>query len=195
MQIHHIDENPSNNALSNLAVLCFDCHRETQISGGFDRKLDAGQVILYKDDWLELVSQKRASKRSTFPKDLEDANHQITIDTSVAEIYRENKEFEMLAIHYDIIGNKELRDKYIEIALENSPSDSSICFLHKLQEKPELISKEVIDRELQRFDKHEDFTQKARLLSGIGRHKDAATSYLKGILESLEEGNVFSSAF
>jgi hypothetical protein len=39
IQIHHIDDDPSNSPADNLAVLCFDCHRDTQIRGGFDRKL------------------------------------------------------------------------------------------------------------------------------------------------------------
>lgn len=195
VQIHHIDENPSNNTLENLAVLCFDCHRESQIKGGFDRKLDADQVTLYREDWLEIVNQKRASQKSQFPPDLEDTNTSITISTSVAEIYRENREYEMLAIHYNVIGNEELRNKYIELALKENPTDSSICFLRKLQGQPDLIPIEIIDRELDRYAKHEDYTQRARLFSGIGRSKEAAIDYLKGILASLEEDNVFSAAY
>lgn len=56
VQIHHLDANPGNNEIQNLAVLCFDCHRDTQIAGGFDRKLSAGQVRLYRDNWKKLVS-------------------------------------------------------------------------------------------------------------------------------------------
>ncbi len=37
VQIHHIDENPSNNEINNLAVVCFQWHEETQIKGGFGR--------------------------------------------------------------------------------------------------------------------------------------------------------------
>jgi len=58
-QIHHIDENPANNAFTNLAVLCFDCHNLTQVRGGFHNKLDAAQVIRYRDDWLNKVSMMR----------------------------------------------------------------------------------------------------------------------------------------
>ena len=65
VQIHHIDEDPSNNELNNLSVLCFDCHRETMISGGFDRKLDGEQVTLYRDDWLQMVAQNRVSENSS----------------------------------------------------------------------------------------------------------------------------------
>jgi 5-methylcytosine-specific restriction endonuclease McrA len=43
IQIHHIDENPSNNEQSNLAVVCFDCHRETQIRGGLTESLTHGK--------------------------------------------------------------------------------------------------------------------------------------------------------
>ena len=59
-QIHHIDENPSNNSIDNLAVLCFECHHKTHIKGGFARKLDAAQVRLYRTEWLHLVEHKRA---------------------------------------------------------------------------------------------------------------------------------------
>ena len=58
VQIHHIDEDPSNSIEANLAVLCFDCHHETQIRGGFDRKLDARQVMLYRDDWHGIVERR-----------------------------------------------------------------------------------------------------------------------------------------
>jgi hypothetical protein len=59
MQIHHIDEDPSNNDLDNLAILCFHCHDETQIRGGFGRKLDAAQVTYYRDDWHRRVEARR----------------------------------------------------------------------------------------------------------------------------------------
>jgi hypothetical protein len=48
-----------------LAVLCFDCHRDTQIRGGFDRKLDAAQVVLYRNDWIVRVSRRREGIEAT----------------------------------------------------------------------------------------------------------------------------------
>jgi hypothetical protein len=59
LQIHHIDGNPSNNSESNLAALCFDCHDDTQISGGFGRKLNAVQVTKCRDDWLQRIADIR----------------------------------------------------------------------------------------------------------------------------------------
>jgi len=59
VNLHHIDEDPSHSNSDNLAVLCFDCHRETQIRGGFDRKLDADQIRLFKSDWLRRVAALR----------------------------------------------------------------------------------------------------------------------------------------
>jgi len=59
IQIHHIDENPSNNARENLAVLCTPCHDKTMIKGGFGRKLDATLVIQYRDAWIERVAARR----------------------------------------------------------------------------------------------------------------------------------------
>src|ERR1039458_5410203 len=63
IQIHHIDDDNSNNSVENLAVLCLDCHTDTQISGGFGRKLDAAQVRLYRDEWLEKVGRYSAPRK------------------------------------------------------------------------------------------------------------------------------------
>ena len=59
VQIHHLDEDSANHAPDNLAVLCFDCHRDTQVKGGFDRKLESRQVRLYRDDWYGHVTRRR----------------------------------------------------------------------------------------------------------------------------------------
>jgi hypothetical protein len=39
--------------------LCFHCHDETQIRGGFGRKLEAAQVTYYRDDWHRRVEARR----------------------------------------------------------------------------------------------------------------------------------------
>lgn len=59
VQIHHLDEDPTNNEVDNLAALCLDCHNKTQLTGGFGRKLDAAQIVLYRDGWLEQVETSR----------------------------------------------------------------------------------------------------------------------------------------
>ena len=60
VQIHHIDENNENSEdVNNLAALCFDCHNDTQIRGGFGRKLNAAQIIEYRDDWVRRVADIR----------------------------------------------------------------------------------------------------------------------------------------
>lgn len=120
VQIHHINDDPGDNDDRNLAVLCFDCHRETQIRGGFDRKLDADQVTLYRDDWLRIVSRNRAQEEAWRELSESKVSPQLELATSVAEIYRDNRQYELLAIHYDSIGNIDLRDKYIDSALKNS---------------------------------------------------------------------------
>ncbi len=59
IQIHHIDEDHSHNEESNLCVLCLHCHDDTQIKGGFGRKLDATLVTQYRDTWCERVRKRR----------------------------------------------------------------------------------------------------------------------------------------
>lgn len=59
IQIHHVDDDPSNNARENLAVLCLQDHDSTQVTGGFGRRLNASEVKHYRDDWLERVKRRR----------------------------------------------------------------------------------------------------------------------------------------
>jgi hypothetical protein len=59
VQIHHLDEDPTNHAISNLAVLCLEHHEQTQVRGGFGRKLTASDVVRHRDDWIERVSLRR----------------------------------------------------------------------------------------------------------------------------------------
>src|SRR4051794_35262217 len=61
IQIHHIDEDPTNHDAGNLAVLCLSCHDETQASGGFSRRLDGDQVQLYRDSWNQTVAARRST--------------------------------------------------------------------------------------------------------------------------------------
>ena len=56
IQIHHINEDPSNHDVENLAVLCLECHAKTQKKGSFTRNLDAPFVTLCRDQWLKEVS-------------------------------------------------------------------------------------------------------------------------------------------
>lgn len=63
-QIHHIDEDPSNNDPDNLAVLCMVCHTDQQRQGGFGVGLSAGLVRQYRDDWLRIVNARRADQAS-----------------------------------------------------------------------------------------------------------------------------------
>lgn len=61
VQIHHINDNPSDNRIENLAVLCLECHGQTQLSGGFGRRLNSNLVTLYRNHWVNLVSMRRSA--------------------------------------------------------------------------------------------------------------------------------------
>ena len=50
IQIHHLDEDPSNHRIGNLSVMCLECHDQTQARGGFGRKLTKEVVTKYRDE-------------------------------------------------------------------------------------------------------------------------------------------------
>ena len=106
-QIHHIDENPANNEPNNLVVLCLECHNETQIRGGFGRKLNADQIILYRDDWLMQVAKTRAANierdKQAYPQQIE--REQGAYERSLKDAKRER-----LSNAYKVLLN--VADKY-----------------------------------------------------------------------------------
>jgi hypothetical protein len=196
VQIHHIDENPANNFFHNLAVLCFDCHTETQISGGFHRKLNGDQVILYRDDWLAIVARQRAANTYR-PQYIHPETQTVDVElaTSIAEIYREREEYELLAMHYLGIGNDELRDKYIELAIEQGTDDDSIIFFRSEQNRLDLIPPEVLDRRINYLTNEEDWFNLGRLYRTLGDYRMAARVTSQGVIDAIDKGNVFSAAY
>jgi len=171
VQLHHMDENPSNHSFDNLAVLCFDCHHDTQLRGGFDRKIDREQVVLYREDWLRVVARSRAEFEARADGAPATDTKRVALETSIAEIYRENEQYDLLAIHYSILGDDELRDKYIDLALRQSPSDESICYLRGLQNRPDLIPPTVVQRQKSQHHANRDHEQEldscSRLVSRL----------------------------
>lgn len=95
VQIHHIDENPANNEMLNLSVLCLECHNDTMIKGGFGRKLEANQVVKFRQDWLNRV-QKRKERAD------EIASIQSVTDTEIDTIENsKNDDFLNYKVHND----------------------------------------------------------------------------------------------
>ncbi|MEU4190324.1 HNH endonuclease signature motif containing protein [Kribbella sp. NPDC026611] len=195
VQIHHINEDPSDHTPANLAPLCFDCHDLTQAVGGFGRKLDADQVVMYRDQWVDFVAQQRGAGVSS--SDLKSGvNVSLEMATSLAEIYRENNQLMLLIMHYHSIGNIELRDKWIDRALAGGDvSDEDVIFFRGLQARPDLVPDEVAQRRLDVQEQHADWSQRARTLRSLQRWPEAARDYLKAVMESLDEGQLFSAAY
>jgi len=65
IQTHHINEDPSDNRLENLAVLCRDCHDELKDRLWMGKSFVQGEIKKYKALWETAVSEKR--KHLAFP--------------------------------------------------------------------------------------------------------------------------------
>ncbi|WP_417367335.1 HNH endonuclease signature motif containing protein [Flavobacterium beibuense] len=102
VQIHHIDENPANNDIQNLSVLCFDCHNDTMIKGGFGRKLDKYQVIKFRDTWHQRVKSRRV-----------DADRLASI-SAVTGVADENNDEDINSLDYKLNNDPDTLNKYLE---------------------------------------------------------------------------------
>jgi hypothetical protein len=115
--------------------------------------------------------------------------------TTTLDILREHQQYWQLAVQYNELGNSELRDKYIELALQGEHDDDTLIFLRSMQGRQDLIPDEVIKREVRRRKKYSDWSQLAGLYEKVGDYKNAVLNYCKTITESLAEGNAFSAAY
>ncbi len=59
VQIHHVDENPSNNASDNLAPLCPNCHNQAHSKGITTVNLTAARIKTLRDRWYQYCERRR----------------------------------------------------------------------------------------------------------------------------------------
>ena len=59
--IHHIDEDPSNNDLENLAPLCPNCHSQAHSSSQTTMNLSPSRISTLRDKWYEYCDRRRDS--------------------------------------------------------------------------------------------------------------------------------------
>lgn len=59
VQIHHINGDPSNYSIANLAVVCLDCHSLVTGAQGLGRHYSDGEVRRYKRAWEQVVRYRR----------------------------------------------------------------------------------------------------------------------------------------
>ncbi|NJC70829.1 hypothetical protein HC031_14045 [Planosporangium thailandense] len=118
----------------------------------------------------------------------------LELVTSLAEIYRDEESYWRLAMHYDAIQNIELRDKYIDLALQQQDTDDEThIFLRAMQGRADLIPLDVIKRERERL--ADNPLQLARLHKHLGEYGEAAAAYVRGVVDRLSTGNTFAAAF
>lgn len=196
VQLHHIDSDNTNHSPENLAVLCGLCHDETQLSGGFFRKLDPDQVILYREDWYRIVAKSRMRTGSIVGKEsVAPENWGLIVATGLAEVFREEGSYFRLALHYNAVGNSSLRDKYVEKAIAEGIDDEGHILLRALQNRISEVLPEVLQRRQRALEGSHDFLGLARFYKRVGRDYEAGKAYAQGLAKLAESDGVFPLAF
>lgn len=72
VQVHHIDGDPGNNRVANLAIVCLDCHSRVTGPRGLGKAHTPGEVRRYKRSWeLQVLDTRRVRRpRITYKKEL-----------------------------------------------------------------------------------------------------------------------------
>ncbi len=98
-------------------------------------------------------------------------------------------------MHYHHIGNTELRDKYIEMALSHEQNIDSEIFLRGLQDRADLLDPNKVKKYINSLEKQKNWHNLARLYVIIKDWRQAVHYYCKSICESLDENNPFGAAY
>lgn len=105
VQIHHIDGNPANNSIGNLAVVSLDCHSRVTGRRGLGRSYTPEEVRKYKAGWERYVLALRRVRRPQVRRGNKELLSQI--DVIVCEIIALNpknveRAQELLDLLYEI---------------------------------------------------------------------------------------------
>jgi hypothetical protein len=194
LQIHHINGDRLNHAFENLAVLCLECHTETQKKGGFYRKLDAAQVRLYRNEWLNIVGRLRVPGG-------EPLDHGSTFGITeaareqVAQILLEHRQYAMLARHYHLLGQTELRDRYVELALaEPEVTLATEVALRLRQNRLDAITPARLHEFLSSPHSMHGTLEVVQVYRALGRDTEAMLTFCDAIAQMLQAGNRLSAA-
>jgi hypothetical protein len=97
VHLHHIDGNPANNAISNIAVLCHDHHSEATSTPGLGRGLSPGLIRKYRDEWLRIVDKRRHAAQAS-ATELKPVSHQALLDALACHEVRKIR-FALMTTH------------------------------------------------------------------------------------------------
>ncbi len=124
-------------------------------------------------------------------------SHSVDLElaTSIAEIYRERGEYELLAMHYMEVGNEELRDKYIELAIGDGVDDDTLIFFRSEQRKLDLIPPAIVRSRIDQLQRNGDYFSLGSLYRTIGNFPESVSATCKGAQLAIAEGNLFTAAF
>ena len=59
VQLHHIDGDPSNNSLDNIAPLCPNCHSQAHSNNRLTANLTASRVKILRDKWYSYCESRK----------------------------------------------------------------------------------------------------------------------------------------
>jgi hypothetical protein len=88
VQIHHIDGNNSNNNISNLAIMCLDCHSKVTGKRGLGKRYSELEVKRYKQEWETVVKKEFRLPLLTKSKEVPKIEKQLFIYEIKRMIYQ-----------------------------------------------------------------------------------------------------------
>lgn len=93
------------------------------------------------------------------------------------------------------VGNEELRDKYIELSIEQGVDDDTLIFMRAKQGKLDLVPKRIIQQRIKKLETTNHFLSLGRLYRETGNFPKAVKATCEGAQLAINNGNVFTAAF
>ncbi len=153
IQIHHLDENPSNGAMENLAVLCIECHDRTQQKGGFGRQLDQLQIAVFRDEWYKRIAERRrrADEQATENTLPQKSRDELLARGLISTPFDEIEDVELKQLYRYVLFLPALKRNAIEVSQPLFDTGGALAQASAIQEVIELV-KRILTKLLDFYD-------------------------------------------
>ena len=142
INIHHVDQDPSNNAPDNLAPLCPNCHSQAHAKGNMTVALTPERIKALRDRWYAYCD-RRAEGASVGPNAILKLKNFVR--SSPLAQYGWTKTFGAIAPEYKTMS----RDEIIDHVFATSNRDDLITYLETVKAMYQVSERD--NTQLQRF--------------------------------------------
>lgn len=165
-----------------VVVMCQSCALDD---------LPGDELGTLRDDWLSNVAWRRIPAIKAW---IDRTSVPLNTALTVAESLRASGQYELLAFLYHLYGNVELRDRYIDEALNGSSSSRAEIYLRSLQGRSNEACRDTVEELIALYKSRLLWKDVGSLKYLLGEYEGSISAYCAGLARFVEQADPYSTA-